>query len=78
MNQAWKRTQGGQFAGSKALTDDQVLLIRELASCTSLSHGQLARQFDVSRSLVTRILGGSRRAAGRKRPPSPSDGTQAV
>ena len=76
MSKPWNRTPRGRFAGSKSLTDDQVLLIRKLASCTGLSHGQLSQQFGVSRSLVTRIVNGSSRAAGPKRPLSPLGGTQ--
>lgn len=78
MSKPWNRTPRGRFAGSKSLTDDQVLLIRKLASCTGLSHGQLSQQFGVSRSLVTRIVNGSRRAAGPVPAPNPMDGAQAA
>lgn len=59
-NRHQPRTPGGRFAGGQ-LTDADTEDIRILA-LGGESHGRLARRYGVSRSLVTRIVNGTRRA----------------
>ena len=64
MNQ--QRTRGGRFDGGSPLDDATLSLIRRLAAAGE-SHGSLARRFGRSRSSITRLVAGSRRAAALAR-----------
>jgi hypothetical protein len=77
MSKPQARTASGRFAGRAHLSDEQVVLIQKLAANTDRSHGDIARQFGVSRPLVSRIVNGTRRAA-RKELEAPDGGALAA